>query len=183
MVAAGTVSADEVRANIKLFMSGGLNEPRDVIATTAWALLADREQEWLVREDPDLFSAAVEESLRWMSPIAMYPRYVAHDTKLGDVELPCGTRIGVLLASANRDERHWEDPDRFDLRRATPRHIAFSRGPHVCLGAFVARQQIGRSALPRLFARFPRLRLVDGFEPRQVGWVFRGLASLDVGWD
>jgi cytochrome P450 len=88
----------------------------------------------------------------------------------------------VLLASANRDERHWEDPDRFDLRRATQRHIAFSRGPHVCLGAFVARQQIGRSALPRLFARFPRLRLVDGFEARQIGWVFRGLASLDVTW-
>jgi hypothetical protein len=140
-------------------------------------------QESLVRDDPDLFPAAVEESLRWMSPIAMYPRYVALDTKLGDVELPSGTRIGVLLASANRDERHWEDPDRFDLRRATQRHIAFSRGPHVCLGAFVARQQIGHSALPRLFARFPRLRLVDGFEARQIGWVFRGLASLDVTWD
>jgi cytochrome P450 len=182
MVTAGTVSADEVHANIKLFISGGLNEPRDVIATTAWALLADGEQESLVRDDPDLFPAAVEEALRWMSPIAMYPRYVALDTKLGDVELPPGTRIGVLLASANRDERHWEDPDRFDLRRATQRHIAFSRGPHVCLGAFVARQQIGRSALPRLFARFPRLRLVDGFEARQIGWVFRGLASLDVTW-
>jgi cytochrome P450 len=106
----------------------------------------------------------------------------ATDTKLGDVELPLGTRIGVLLASANRDERHWEDPDRFDLRRATQRHIAFSRGPHVCLGAFVAGQQVGHSALPRLFARFPRLRLVDGFEARQIGWVFRGLASLDVTW-
>jgi hypothetical protein len=182
MVSAETVSADEVRANIKLFISGGLNEPRDVIATTAWALLRNREQESLVRDDPDLFPAAVEESLRWMSPIAMYPRYVAIDTRLGDVDLPRGTRIGVLLASANRDERHWKDPDRFDLRRATHRHIAFSRGPHVCLGAFVARQQIGRSALPRLFARFPRLRLLDDFEARQVGWVFRGLASLDVTW-
>jgi cytochrome P450 len=78
---------------------------------------------------------------------------------VGEIDLPVGTRVGVLLASANRDERHWQEPDRFDLRRATQRHIAFSRGPHVCLGAFVARQQIGQSALPRLFARFPRLRL------------------------
>jgi cytochrome P450 len=182
LVAAGDVTEDEIRANIKLFISGGLNEPRDVIATTAWGLLKDPEQERLVHADPSLFSAAVEESMRWMSPIAMYPRYVVADTRLGDVNLAAGTRVGVLLASANRDERHWEDPDRFDLRRATQRHIAFSRGPHVCLGAFVARQQIGRSALPRLFARLPSLRLADGFEARQIGWVFRGLASLDVCW-
>lgn len=182
LVSAGDVTADEIRANIKLFISGGLNEPRDVIATTVWALLKDPEQEALVRADPARLPAAVEESLRWMSPIAMYPRYVAADTRLGEVDLPAGTRVGVLLASANRDERHWQDPDRFDLRRATRRHIAFSRGPHVCLGAFVARQQIGRSALPRLFARFPRLRLADGFEARQTGWVFRGLTSLNVTW-
>lgn len=182
LVSAGDVTADEIRANIKLFISGGLNEPRDVIATTVWALLKDPEQEALVRADPASLPAAVEESLRWMSPIAMYPRYAAADTRLGEVDLPAGTRVGVLLASANRDERHWQDPDRFDLRRATQRHIAFSRGPHVCLGAFVTRQQIGRSALPRLFARFPRLRLADGFEARQIGWVFRGLTSLNVTW-
>jgi cytochrome P450 len=71
MVTPGSVSADEVHANIKLFISGALNEPRDVIATTARALLADSEQESLVRDDPDRFPAAVEESLRGMSPIAM----------------------------------------------------------------------------------------------------------------
>jgi cytochrome P450 len=183
MLGAGTLSAEEIRANIKLFISGGLNEPRDVIATTVWALLRDPEQTALVRADPGAFPAATEESLRWMSPIAMYPRYVAADTRIGEVELSAGTRVGILLASANRDERHWSDPGRFDLRRATQRHVAFSRGPHVCLGAFVARQQIGRSALPRLFERLPNLRLTEGFEPRQVGWVFRGLASLDVRWD
>ena len=90
-----------------------------MIATTTWALLRDSEQAALVRADPIAFAAATEESLRWMSPIAMYPRYVASDTRLGDVELPAGSRVGVMLASANRDERHWEEPDRFDLRRAT----------------------------------------------------------------
>jgi cytochrome P450 len=180
LVDAGTYGEDEVRANIKLFISGGLNEPRDVIATALHALLADPEQEALVREDPGNLAKAAEESLRWTSPIGMFPRVVHEDTELGGVELPAGTRIGVLIASANRDERHWEDPDRFDLRRATVRHMAFSRGPHVCPGAYVARQQVARAALPALLA-LPGIRLATADVPYQ-GWVFRGPTRLDVVW-
>jgi cytochrome P450 len=177
---AGTLSEEEVRANIKLFISGGLNEPRDVIATTLHALLADPEQEALAREDPDNLAGAMEESLRWTSPIGMYPRVVHEDTELGGVHLRVGARIGVLIASANRDERHWEEPDRFDLRRATVRHLAFSRGPHVCPGAYVARQQIAHAALPALLA-LPGIRLATT-DVRYQGWVFRGPACLDVTW-
>jgi cytochrome P450 len=117
LIEAGTRSEEEVRANVKLFVSGGLNEPRDVIATTLHALLADPQQEALAREDPENLAKATEESLRWTSPIGMFPRVVHEDTELGGVHLTAGTRIGVLIASANRDERHWEEPDRFDLRR------------------------------------------------------------------
>jgi len=180
LVDAGTYGQDEVRANVKLFISGGLNEPRDVIATTLHALLADPDQEALAREDPENLAQATEESLRWTSPIGMFPRVVHEDTELGGVHLPAGSRIGVLIASANRDERHWEDPDRFDLRRATVRHMAFSRGPHVCPGAYVARQQVARAALPALLA-LPGLRLASAVVPYQ-GWVFRGPARLDVTW-
>jgi cytochrome P450 len=180
LVDAGTYGEDEVRANIKLFISGGLNEPRDVIATALHALLADPEQEALAREDPGNLAKATEESLRWTSPIGMFPRVVHEDTELGGVELAAGTRIGVLIASANRDERHWEDPDRFDLRRATVRHMAFSRGPHVCPGAYVARQQVARAALPALLA-LPGIRLATVDVPYQ-GWVFRGPTRLDVVW-
>jgi hypothetical protein len=88
---AGTLSEEEVRANIKLFTSGGLNEPRDVIATTLHALLTDREQEALAREDPENLAKATEESLRWTSPIGMFPRVVHEDTELGGVHLPAGT--------------------------------------------------------------------------------------------
>jgi hypothetical protein len=161
-VDAGTLSEEEVRANVKLFISGGLNEPRDVIATTLHALLADPEQESLAREDAENLAGATEES------------------ELGGVHLPSGTRIGVLIASANRDERHWEDPDRFDLRRATVRHLAFSRGPHVCPGAYVARRQIAHAALPALLA-LPGIRLATG-DVRYRGWVFRGPSRLDVTW-
>jgi cytochrome P450 len=179
-VDAGSLSDAEVRANIKLFTSGGLNEPRDVIATTLHALLADPEQEALAREDPENLAKATEESLRWTSPIGMYPRVVDEDTELGGVPLPAGARIGVLIASANRDERHWEDPDRFDLRRATVRHLAFSRGPHVCPGAYVARRQVTHAALPALLA-LPGIRLAIT-DLRYQGWVFRGPARLDVTW-
>ena len=180
LVDAGTYGEDEVRANIKLFISGGLNEPRDVIATTLHALLADPEQEALAREDPENLAKATEESLRWTSPIGMFPRVAHEDTEIGGVHLAAGSRIGVLIASANRDERHWEDPDRFDLRRATVRHMAFSRGPHVCPGAYVARQQVARAALPALLA-LPGIRLASAVVPYQ-GWVFRGPARLDVTW-
>src|SRR3954449_9566685 len=180
-IGAGTLSEEEVRANVKLFISGGLNEPRDVIATTLHALLADPEQEALAREDPQNLAKATEESLRWTSPIGMYPRVVHEETELGGVHLRPGTRIGVLIASANRDERHWEDPDRFDLRRATVRHLAFSRGPHVCPGAYVARRQVAHAALPALLA-LPGIRLATT-DVRYQGWVFRGPARLDVAWD
>jgi cytochrome P450 len=179
LVDAGTLSEEEVRANVKLFISGGLNEPRDVIATTLHALLADPGQEALAREDPENLASATEESLRWTSPIGMFPRVVREDTELGGVQLHAGARIGVLIASANRDERHWEDPDRFDLRRATTRHLAFSRGPHVCPGAYVARQQIARAALPALLG-LPGISLAGEVPYR--GWVFRGPARLDVTW-
>jgi cytochrome P450 len=180
LVDAGSLSDAEVRANVKLFISGGLNEPRDVIATALHALLADPEQEALAREDPENLAKATEESLRWTSPIGMFPRVVQADTELGGVPLAAGTRIGVLIASANRDERHWEDPDRFDLRRATVKHLAFSRGPHVCPGAYVSRQQVARAALPALLD-LPGVRLATADVPYR-GWVFRGPARLDIVW-
>lgn len=182
MIDSGKMQKQEIAANIKLFISGGLNEPRDVISSAIWALLRDKEQLALVREDPALLSAAAEETLRWLSPIGMYPRQVQEETVVGGIALPAGSRLGVVLASANRDERHWEDPDRFDVRRDTRGQLAFSRGPHVCLGAFIARHSIGKIALPLIFERLPELRLADDFRPELVGWVFRGLRRLDVRW-
>ena len=124
----------------------------------------------------------MEETLRWLSPIGMNPRRVQQDTVIGGVELRAGAPLGVLVASANRDERRWENPDEFDLRRASQGHVAFGRGAYVCLGAFVARRTIGAIALPRIFGRLPDLALADGFKPRLRGWVFRGLNRLDVTW-
>lgn len=101
---------------------------------------------------------------------------------IGGVQLAAGTPLWVLLASANRDERRWENPDEFDLRRAPGGHVAFGHGPHGCLGAFVARRTIGTIALPAIFSQLEGLELARDFEPEPRGWVFRGLERLEVTW-
>ena len=92
-----------------------------------------------------------------MSPLAMFPRQVAKPVRLADTTLEPGARLGLLVASANRDERHWEDPDRFDVHRPKQRTVAFGVGHHFCLGVWMARHQIGGAALPALFERLDAL--------------------------
>ena len=173
---------DEIRANVKVFAVGLLNEPRHAIPAAVWAVLRDPVQAGLVRADPALLTPATEEALRWLSPIGMIGRLVRHDTVIGGVRLAAGTPLWVLLASANRDERRWENPDEFDLRRASGGHVAFGHGPHGCLGAFTARRTIGTVALPAIFGQLEGLELARGFEPEPRGWVFRGLERLEVTW-
>ncbi len=182
MIDSAAMSEEEIRANIKLFVSGALNEPRDLIVSTVWAVLRDPVQASLLRADPGLIPAVLEEALRWLSPIGMVPRQVQRDTMFGGVELAAGTPLGVLIASANRDERHWDNPDVFDLRRESRGHVAFGHGPYFCLGAFLTRRGVGAVALPAIFGRLRGLDLADGFEPRIRGWIFRGLNELEVTW-
>lgn len=181
--AADPLSPDEIRANARLFISGGLNEPRDATATTTYALLADPQQRALVEADPARFADAFEESIRWVSPIGMYPRMTTQDTELGGVALPAGSRIGVMVGAANRDETVFPDPDRFDLARNNREHLGFGHGPHFCVGAWVARAQVGVVALPTLFHRLRNLCLREDEPVRMGGWVFRGVLNLPVQWD
>lgn len=85
---------------------------------------------------------AADELLRWTSPVIRFGRHVTHDTTLADVPLRAGDRVLMFFASANRDEGVFADPDRIDLRRAANPHVAFGAGPHVCLGAALARLQL-----------------------------------------
>jgi cytochrome P450 len=181
MVDAG-LTMDEIRANVKLFVGGSINEPRDLITSTMWALLRDPVQSWLVRRNPALLAPAAEETLRWLSPIGMVPRSMREDGVIAGVRLRAGTPLWVLIGSANRDERRWANPDTFDLRRASHGHVAFGHGPHVCLGAFMARRTIGATVLPAIFERLADVDLALGAEPQPRGWVLRGLDTLKVTW-
>ena len=179
MLASG-MPMESVRANIKLAISGGQNEPRDAIAGTAWALLTHPDQLELVRGGEISWLQAFEEYARWISPIGMSPRRVARPWRIRDVEFETDERVFLMFGSANRDEKHFENPERFDVRRDASKSIAFGAGPHFCAGAWASRAMVADVALPTIFRRFPHLRLVEGEPVRVVGWAFRGLLNLPV---
>lgn len=174
---------EKIRANIKMTIGGGLNEPRDALGVTAWALLSHPEQRRAVESDPSLWPAAFEESIRWIAPIGLYSRQTTRQTVLAGVRLPARARLGICILSANRDENVWPDSDEFDIRREVKPHLAFSKGVHVCLGAWVAKAEVAAVGLPRLFERLKDVELIPD-DPAEVGgWVFRGMLKLPVRWD
>ncbi|BCT75351.1 cytochrome P450 [Sinomonas cyclohexanicum] len=173
---------EAIRANMKMTIGGGLNEPRDVIGTAVWALLSHRDQLDQVLADPSLWAAAFEEAVRWVAPIGMYPRQTTREVEIGGVTLPAGARLGVNVGAANRDPAQFEDPEAYNLNREKRPHLAFGGGAHFCAGTWVARTSVAQVALPRLFEALPNLRLSER-PAREGGWVFRGMLELPVDWD
>lgn len=171
---------ESIRANVKLAISGGQNEPRDAIAGAIWALLTHPDQLAMVRQGEVTWQKVFEEYVRWISPIGMSPRRVAQPFQWDGVDLLPEDRVFFMFGSANRDESIFDDPDRFDVTRDSSKHIAFGAGPHFCAGAAASRSLIADVALPMIFEALPDLRLTT--EPRIGGWAFRGLLDLPVEW-
>ena len=175
------MSLEALRANLKMTIGGGLNEPRDAVATTLWALLSHRDQLDQVLAD-SRWADAFEESIRWVAPIGMYPREATQDTVLDGMAIPKGARLGVHVGAANRDPALFADPESYDINRPKVPHLAFGGGSHFCAGAWVARASVVGVALPKLIAELPDLRL-DPANPASIqGWVFRGVTHLPVLW-
>lgn len=169
-----------IRANVKLVISGGQNEPRDAIAGTAWALLSHPQHLSMIKGGQATWLQAFEEFARWMSPIGMSPRRVARvDTVLGRTFQP-EERVFLMFGAANRDPRVFDDPASFDITRDTAKSVAFGAGPHFCAGAAASRCLIAEVALPMLFERLFDLRLAG--EAAFGGWAFRGPLSVPVAW-
>jgi cytochrome P450 len=175
------MSRDQIVANTTLMLSGGLQEPRDVIALTLWALLSNPPQLDEVRKDRSLVKAAVEETLRWAGPVGTATRQATSDVELGGVLLERGALIAAVLSSANRDPRRWTDPDRFDVDRKEGAHLAFSAGTHFCLGAWFGRH-LARVTLDLALDRLPDLELDTARPVTLSGWEFRAPDSLWVRW-
>ena len=178
-LAAG-MSMEQIKANIKLAISGGQNEPRDVIAGIVWALLTHPDQLALVLSGEATWMQAFEEYTRWQSPIGMSPRQMARDYELHGVTLNTGDRIFLMFGSGNRDEANFDRPDYFDVTQDASASIAFGAGPHFCAGAAAARTLVADYAVPMILDRFPDLHL-DGPAPFH-GWAFRGPTSVPVAW-
>jgi cytochrome P450 len=171
------LTADEIVNNVRLCMSGGINEPRDGIGLTVWALLTHPEALADCRADGSAWRSACEELFRWISPVATSTRQTTQAVELDGVSIPKGDLVAAVISSANRDEQHWTRPDEFLLHRREGAHIAFSLGPHVCLGAWLGRSTV-RVAVQRLFERLPGLTLEGDVEVR--GFEFRGPLAVHV---
>ena len=177
------LSEAQIRANVKLAISGGQNEPRDAIAGTAWALLTHPDQLAMVQGGQASWMQAFEEYARWISPIGMSPRRVAKCDTVNGVTLEPEDRVFLMFGSGNRDEAVFARPDDFDLTQDCSASIAFGAGPHFCAGAWASKALIAEVALPMLFARLPGLRLDPPEATRFGGWAFRGPLAMPVAWD
>lgn len=162
----GGLTDRELKANAALLVGAGVETTVNLIGNGIAALCEHPDQLALLRDDPALWPSAVEEILRFDSPVQMTARTAHHDTEIAGVRVRRGEAVVMLLAGANRDPRVFDHPDRFDITRPNARdHLAFATGAHVCLGAALARIE-GVTALRELFTRYPDLRLTGPAEPR-----------------
>jgi len=175
------LSDEQMRANIKLSISGGQNEPRDAIAGTIWALLRHPEQLKMCLSGTATWLQVFEEYARWISPIAMSPRRVAQVYEYAGVTFEPEDKVFLMFGSANRDADVFDHADRFDITRDTSKSLSFGAGPHYCAGAWASRTLIADVALPTFFEYFPRVE-IDAEVPFG-GWAFRGPLALPCRWD
>jgi cytochrome P450 len=176
------LTREEIQSNLKVMIVGGLQATTDLIALSLWAILSHPDSLAEIRADPKLMDPAIEEAARWHSPVGTSTRQTTRDTELAGVELEQGALIAAVLASANRDERNWTDPERYDVHRREGSHLAFATGPHLCIGARLGRYE-ARTAWRVLFDRIADLRL-DPDRPIEItGWEFRSPRHLHVQWN
>lgn len=174
------LSLDEMAANVRLMITGGFNDARDALATLPWHLMTHPETRARVAEDSGAFARAIDESVRWLSPIGSYPRVVTRDVSLPQADLRAGDRLMVVAASANHDESRFSAPDHFDIDRPNlDEHLAFSIGVHYCLGNQLVKGMM-RGMVPAVLA-LPGIR--PAADPVFVGWQFRGPLSVPVALD
>jgi cytochrome P450 len=172
------LTPDEVVAFIVLLLVAGNETTTNLIGNAVIALLEHPDQLERVRADRSLVPNMVEEALRYDAPVQFLLRRAVQDVELAGTIIPQGSMVTVIFGSANRDERKYPDPDRFDVTRDTQGHVAFGHGIHFCLGAPLARLE-ARIALEALLFRLPDLRR-DG-EIEQIGSMFlRGPQRLPL---
>jgi cytochrome P450 len=174
---------EEINTFLRTFLNAGSETTSSALGSLFWHLLRNRDQLELVRADHRLVDAAIDESLRLEPPLGMTWRLCVEDVELGGVRIRAGSPVAVCIAAANRDPRHFADPDRFHVRRSQQAHITFGHGRHLCLGQHIARMELS-VALTRFLERLPGLRLdEEAPAPNERGFLFRSPGSLPVQWD
>ncbi|MBP2704289.1 cytochrome P450 [Microbispora sp. RL4-1S] len=172
------LTEDELIGTCVLLLNAGHEATVNVTGNGWWALFRNPAQLERLRADPGLLPRAVEELMRWDTPLQMFERWVLEDVEIGGVTVPRGKEVALLFGSANRDPEVFEDPDRLDVARHDNPHISFGAGIHFCLGAPLARVELIES-FGALLRAAPSLELAE--EPSwKPGYVIRGLRTLQV---
>jgi cytochrome P450 len=173
------LSLPEVIANAVLLLFAGHETTTNLIGNGLLALLRHPDQLERLRDDPALMTSAVEELLRYDSPVQVTVRVAKENLQIAGQEIDAGKSVFLLLGAANRDPAQYAAPDQLDLARAENRHLAFAYGPHFCLGAALARLE-GQIAIGTMLRRWPHLRLVTPDVQWRDNVILRGLVSLPI---
>ena len=176
------LSAAEIVNNVRLMISGGINEPRDGIGLVVWTMLSDDGLRERALGSPAGMRRLVDEVLRRYTPVGTITRTTTRETELAGVRLPEGVLVSGILRAANLDPARFRDPERLDPTRTEGGNAAFALGVHRCIGEWLGRQEI-RVGAERLFRNLPGLRLHPEEEVMLHGFEFRGPKSVRVVWD
>jgi cytochrome P450 len=173
---------EEVVSNAAVLLFGGIDTTEGMIVNAIRHVLGDPEALELICGSAELLQGAIEESIRLEPAAAVVDRYATTDVDLGGAQIRKGDLVTVSIAGANRDPAVFREPDRFDIRRENARlNLAFAQGPHVCLGAHLARTETA-IAIRRLVDHLPGLRLDPDHPNAPRGLVFRKPPALHVRW-
>jgi len=173
------LTEEELHSTCGLLFAAGHETTTNAIGNGLLALLRNPDQLRILREEPTLMSVAVEELIRYDSPVQLVYRVAVEEVQAGEVTIAEGDFVTLLLGSANRDAAAFPDPDRLDLRRRPRHYLSFGMGAHTCLGAFLARLET-EVALTALVGRFPGLALKDEPLTLHTNPIFRGVERLPV---
>ncbi len=172
------LTEDELVGTCVLLLNAGHEATVGVTGNGWWSLFRNPSELARLRADPSLLPTAVEELMRWDTPLQMFERWVLEELSLDGVRVPRGAELGLLFGSANRDPAVFADADRLDVGRDPNPHVAFGAGVHFCLGAALARLEL-QTSFGTVLRRMPRLELLE--EPVWApGYVIRGLRELRV---
>ena len=174
-----SLSDEEVISFLRLLISAGAETTYHLIGSALYALLTHPAALEELRADRSLLQSTIDETLRWECPVAITNRELVAPARVGDVEIPAGAGVVLAIASANRDEQQFEEPDRFDIHRSPNDHVAFGFGKHYCAGSRLAYLE-AQVALGALLDRLPGMRLDLDVRCGITGFAFRGPDRLPV---
>jgi cytochrome P450 len=173
------LTEEELYAQCIALLFAGHETTRNLIGNGMFTLLQHPTETDELRETPDMIRQAVEELLRWESPVQFTARVLKEEIEIAGQKIPRKWTILCMLGAANRDPKQFKDPNTLNLKRLNNQHLAFSAGPHFCIGSQLARME-GQVAISNLLKRFPKMQLTGPRPEYAPTFGFRGLKSLNV---